>query len=75
MKNALLVGVACLGLAACAEGHQRGVESRTLDSGVTSSTGGGQDYLKNNPNVGLQPGAGVTQRGGAGRNPVTNPNP
>ena len=73
MRSTILVAFTCLTLAACAEGRQRGVESRKLDSGVTSSTGGGQDFLKNSPNVGITPGTGVNEKGGQGRSPQPAP--
>ncbi len=53
MKRAIIFALASLALVACAEGRQRHLESRKLDSGVTSDNGGGQSVLHNNPNVGL----------------------
>jgi hypothetical protein len=61
MKHIIAVSAACLILAACAEGRQRSLESRSLGSGVTSSNGGGQFQLHNQPNVGIsQEGTTVT---------------
>ncbi len=62
MKQALMVAIACLALAACAEGRQRSEQTRSLDSGVTSSSGGGASVLHNEPNVGVGP-AGTTDTG------------
>ena len=53
MNRLIIVGAACLALVACAEGRQRSLETRSLDSGVTSSTGGGASVLHNQPDIGI----------------------
>ena len=53
MTRFIIIGAACLALAACAEGRQRSLETRSLDSGVTSSNGGGAFVLHNQPDVGI----------------------
>lgn len=42
-----------LGLAACADAKHDSVASPRLDSGITSSNGGGMRALGNDPNVGV----------------------
>ena len=56
MNRTIMMFLACLALLGCAEGRQRSLESRRLDSGVTESSGGGQSVLHNDPNVGISNG-------------------
>jgi hypothetical protein len=62
MKQVAMAALACLALAACAEGRQRSLETRSLDSGVTSSNGGGASVLHNEPNISVGP-TGTTETG------------
>ena len=62
MNPFIIIGTACLALAGCAEGRQRSLETRSLDSGVTSSSGGGASVLHNQPNIGIS-GDGTTVTG------------
>ena len=55
-----IVTTVALGLAVCACGPQRSAIDPKLDSGVSSSNGGGTRALGNNPNVGLG-GTGASQ--------------
>jgi hypothetical protein len=45
-----------LGLAACADARPDPVASPQLDSGITSSNGGGTRALGNQPNIGVTTG-------------------
>jgi hypothetical protein len=67
MRQIAIIALTCLALAACAEGRQRHLESRKLDSGVTGDNGGGQSVLHDNPNVGVSP-SGVTETGTRNKN-------
>ena len=72
MTRVIILVAACACLAACAEGRQRSLQSRKLDSGVTSDNGGGAFDLHNQPNVGVSP-SGTTVTGI--RNRPTSPAP
>lgn len=43
----------CLGLAACADERPQSTFTKGLDTGITSSDGGGTRTLANQPNVGV----------------------
>lgn len=64
MKQIVAVLGVCLALSACAGVHP-GVDpavSARLDSGVTSSNGGGQRVLDGTPNIGVNSGGAVSSR-------------
>ena len=50
-----------LGLAACADARPDPVVSPRLDSGITSSNGGGMRALGNQPNIGITTRTGAPQ--------------
>ena len=63
-----LAAIGCLGLSACNGSAQNpALDSTTgparLDSGITSSNGGGQRALGNAPNVGINSSGGATGGG------------
>lgn len=64
MKKIVSVVVACLALTACAYEKPGGdpVVSPKLDSGITSSNGGGQRALGNEPNISVGGGKTTIQR-------------
>jgi hypothetical protein len=66
---------ACVTLLGCAEGRQRSFESRSLESGVTSSSGGGQSVLHNQPNVGVTNGGATVTGLRSGPNSPCRTNP
>ena len=65
MRNTFTVLLTCLALTACAYETPGGdpVVSPRLDSGVTSSNGGGQRALGNTLDVGVSNGATTIRRG------------
>ncbi len=67
IKQVSIIAGACLALAACAGAEPGGgtATSARLDSGITSSNGGGQRATGNTPNIG-------TSNMGAVQTPVNN---
>ena len=64
-----LAAIGCLGLSACNGSDQNPALNSTtgptrLDSGITSSNGGGQRALGNAPNLGVNSSTGATSGGG-----------
>jgi hypothetical protein len=52
MRQIIILLTACI-LTACAAGQPDTTVSPKLESGITSSNGGGQRMLNNQPNVGV----------------------
>lgn len=64
MENLWLVAAACAALGACSQVKADPPVSAQLDSGITSSNGGGQRALGNVPNIGVTNGVTTMQRTG-----------